>query len=149
MATAPKESAKSIPAHTPTSDDPFDFAPGWRPEPGSTVTGEVISVDMAENQYGPYPVVTVQQDDGEKIALHAFHTVFRNALERARPMPGAKMAVRYVGLVEEDRKGRKLDNPYHGYQVRMLDQTADDVWGKRSPDAPAGSGQFNDEPPWS
>lgn len=131
------------------ADDPFDFAPGWRPEPGSMVKGEVISVDMAENQYGPYPVVTVQQEDGEKIALHAFHTVFRNALERARPMPGARIAVRYVGEVTKDRNGRQLDRAYHGYQVRMLDQTADDVWGKRSNTGEAGStGQFNDSPPW-
>jgi hypothetical protein len=129
--------------------DPFDFAPGWRPEPGDTVTGEVISVDMAENQYGPYPVVTVQQEDGEKIALHAFHTVLRNAFERARPMPGIKLAVRYTGEITKYKNGRTLDNPYHGYQVRMLDQTADDVWGKRPNVGGETAGQFNDDPPWA
>ena len=152
MATSKdKTPATSLPAYEKSgtgaarADDPFDFAPGWRPEPGSTVTGEVVSVDLGENKWGSYPIVTVVQDDGEKIAIHGFHTVLRNALERARPMPGARMAVRYVGLVTEDKKGKALETDYHGYQVRMLDQTADDVWGKRSGDTTPAS-DFNDEP---
>ena len=146
---------KQTPADTSGSaaaaaDDPFDFAPGWRPEPGSTVQGEVLAVDMGENKWGSYPIVTIQQDvTGEKIAIHGFHTVLRNALERARPMPGRRIAVRYIGLVTEDKKGKPLETDYHGYQVRMLDQTADDVWGKQRKAVPdAAVDQFNDEPPF-
>jgi hypothetical protein len=144
MATSKDKTSGSAAAK---ADDPFDFAPGWRPEPMDTVTGEVTAVDMAENQYGPYPVVTVKHDNsGELVAIHGFHTVLRNAFERIRPMPGARIAVRYLGEVTEDKSGRKLSQSYYGYQVRALDQSADDVWGRRTPDTP--TSQFNDDPPF-
>jgi hypothetical protein len=136
------------------AEDPFDFAPGWRPEPGDTVIGKVEGLDRAENKWGAYPVVTLVTDDGERIAVHGFHTVLRNALRRARPMPGSRIAVRYVGLVSEDKSGKALVQDYHGYQVRMLDQDAGTFWGSDVQDddmwqtGPKDSNQFNDEPPF-
>jgi hypothetical protein len=112
-----------------TETDPFDFAEGWQPEPGSTVIGKVDTLDVGENQYGRYPIVTIVQDNGERLAIHAFHTVLRNAFKKTRPIPGVKIAVRYVGEVTEDKQGAKLATPYHGYQVRLMDQSAADFWG--------------------
>ena len=55
-------------------DDRLDnFAEAWKPEPGDKLIGTVVDLDERDSAYGdePYPIVTVQNDDGNELAFHA------------------------------------------------------------------------------
>jgi hypothetical protein len=164
-------------AEAPTgarSDDVFDYAPGWQPAKDESVVGKVVKLDRGENQWGAYPIVTLELDAGQTIgirdsaegesirtelvtlpgqmlAVHGFHHVLKGALRRARPMPGQRLAVKYLGMVDRQKSEGAQ---FHGYQVRVLDMDTTDFWGAPSAedmfgeDAPTSSGQFNDEPPF-
>ncbi len=56
-------------------DEEPEAVEAWRPDVGDELIGRVIRVNVRETDNGPYPVVTVLQDNGEKLALHAFHSV--------------------------------------------------------------------------
>ncbi len=75
------------------------FAEAWRPEPGDKLVGLIVDLDERVSQYSddPYPVVTVQTDDGEELAFHAFRTVARNELAKLRPAVGDRIGVAYHG----------------------------------------------------
>jgi len=122
----------------------FDYAPGWKPEPGDTVMGTVKALDNGYSQWGEYKIVTLIQENGEEVAVHAFHTVLENALKRIRPVPGDKIAIRYVG--EQTPKGDPNGKPFHVYQVRSMDAKGEEFWGK--PTAARNADAFNDEPPF-
>jgi hypothetical protein len=75
-----------------SADDPLrdellrPTAPGWRPEPGDVLIGEVAGLDERPGFAGEvYPIVTVHCEDGSYVAVHAFHTVLRGELERQAP----------------------------------------------------------------
>jgi len=61
--------------------------------------------------WGDYPVVTVQNDDGI-FQWFAFGTVARNQLEHAAPQPGDKIGIKYQG-----KKTSGAGNEYHNYRV--------------------------------
>ena len=103
-----------------------EAATGWNPEPGETLVGVITSIKSSNpNEYGVYPIVTLQTDDGTMVALHCFHQVLRSRLLEKRPAPGERMAVQYLGEVEKD------DRPYHNYAVvvdRPTDTEAQATW---------------------
>lgn len=120
----------------------FDYAPGWKPNPGDWFVGEVIGLDKGSSEWGAYPIVTYKLDTGEKLALHAFHKVAKNALRSIRPTIGTRMGVKYLGEIE--RKESKGDL-FHGYQFRVLDQvSAEDFWGA----VPEEGDMFSEPPPF-
>jgi len=145
--------AKATPAATaPHDDSEFDFAEGWRPEPGDVLRGKVVDVTRTQDRFNAdktYPIVTIEREDGEQVAVHAFHIVLQNALRQVRPMPGDSLAIKYGG-----RKARKGDDEattddrdkFHVYQVRKLNVTANELWGAVATES--GTDQFNDEPPF-
>lgn len=69
----------------------------WRPDPGSQVVGRVASMQMRENEYGPYPAVILDPGDGPLILVHCFGAILKNEVDRAGLDVGDRMAVRYVG----------------------------------------------------
>lgn len=76
-----------------------EFPKGWRPKPGDKLVGVVTGIDVRDGDYGRYPVVTVETEDGE-IAVHAFHTVLKRELARQRPRPGERIGIAYHGRDE-------------------------------------------------
>jgi hypothetical protein len=90
-------------------------AEAWRPDAGDVLIGEVVELDerrgFAER---PYSVVTVRTDDGDYVAFHAFHTVARDELARARPKVGDRLGVGYHGLVD------KGESRYELYRVKVV-----------------------------
>lgn len=91
-------------------------AKGWLPDAGDTITGKVARISMSDNstsEYPAYPIVTVKRDDnGEYVAVHAFHTLLRDGLRKLRPGIGAPLMITYVGKV-----AGKNDRDYHNYVV--------------------------------
>ena len=83
----------------------------WKPNPGDQLVGRVIGVEMRENEYGVYPLVLLDLPGGPIALVHAFHTILRNAVERAGLDVGDTLAVRYLG-----RRGK---NDMADYTVRV------------------------------
>jgi hypothetical protein len=91
-------------------------AEGWRPSPGDVLIGEVTAIEerrgFAER---PYPVVTVRTDEGEFVALHAFHTVAKDELAKLQPRVGDRFGVAYLGLVRKED-----DSRYELYRMKVV-----------------------------
>ncbi len=92
-----------------------DYATAWKPEPGDTLIGQVTEITERDGGYGVYPIVTVKRDDGEELALHAYHTVAQNELAEQRPQIGERIGIKYVGRVA----GKDAKGSYHAYRIKV------------------------------
>lgn len=86
-------------------------ATGWRPEIGDKVVGKVVEISERDGEWGTYPLVVLELDGGELIALHAFHQVFKSELARLRPSEGDRLGVKYLGIPPGKR--------YESYRVAL------------------------------
>jgi hypothetical protein len=81
-----------------------DFAPGWNPkDPGAPqqVLGAVTDIGQGSDFNGdPYLIYTIRQEDGERIAVHAFSTVLKQELAKYRIKLGSEVGVKYLGKPE-------------------------------------------------
>jgi hypothetical protein len=85
---------------------------GWRPEEGESLTGKVVSVDTRPSDYGDdYPLVEVERENGEVVAVHGFHSVLKRELARLRPAPGDTIGIKYFG------KAQGRNQTYEKYRV--------------------------------
>jgi hypothetical protein len=98
----------------------FAYAEAWRPDRGDILEGVVTEITQYDGGgYGSYPIVTVKQDDGTSVAVHAFHTVLRNELARLDVQVGEGIAILYAGP-QKTRDGKAM---YEGYRVKMPGRT--------------------------
>lgn len=75
------------------------FAEAWVPaEENEAVSGIVVSRSSRDGGYGEYPILTIEQSDGSRIAVHGFSTVLKNEIEAQNPSAGDEIAVRYDGI---------------------------------------------------
>lgn len=88
-----------------------DFAPPWRGEPGEILIGKVTMISRVAGKFGAYPCVTIQKDDGEELAFHAFRSVAKSELARCRPVLGDEIGILY--------QGPQKDTDYHMYRIRV------------------------------
>lgn len=113
-----------------------ESAEGWNPSDGDTLMGVIKSIKASQpNEYGIYPIVTVETDDGNIVAVHCFHTILRTRLLEKRPAPGERIAIRYIG---ERQTKRDDDRSYHNYAVvvdRPTDTEAQATWDAFSDDS--------------
>ena len=113
------------------SEEETGYAEGWKPEPGNTVAGVVTDIAATDNGWGPYPVLTLKQEGGGEIAVHAFHDVLRKELARRRPGVGADLEITYLGLKKP--KGG-TGNGYHAYRVRSSTDSVGYDWDSELPE---------------
>jgi hypothetical protein len=92
-----------------------EYAEAWKPDPGDKLIGSVVEISQRDGTFGAYPILTVRQDDGTELALHAFHTVVANELARARPEIGERIAIKYIGM----KPGSDGRAGYHAYKVAV------------------------------
>ncbi len=92
-------------------DEEQEQVEGWRPTEGQELIGTLVRVNERTTENGSYKVYTVQEPDGERLALHAFHKVLKDRLEEDPPRLGDEIAVRYLGL----KQGESFS--YHNYRV--------------------------------
>jgi hypothetical protein len=136
-----------------SSDDVFEFAPGWMPEDGERLIGTVADRGIGEGEFGKYIVITLRPDADQEIhvseektrmpytttgdeddlvAVHCFGAVLDNAIRSIRPAVGARLGFRKVG--KRTRKGGDPDvarDQFNAWQVRDLSpKTEDDIFGK-------------------
>jgi hypothetical protein len=118
---------KEVSMTTPNLADSLDkdYADAWRHEVSDKIIGEVVDLSEREGKFGVYPIVTLRQDDGTELAVHAFHDVLANELGRIAPSPGDVIGIRYMGKHPE--KG------YHQYRVRRAGGSSSVNWAKYGP----------------
>jgi hypothetical protein len=105
-----------------TSTDPFaerDRAPAWTPQPGGKAIGRIAGFATWDAGFGRYPIVVIDQDNGERVAVHAQRKILARELADIQPGAGERIAIRYEGEVER----RDGNGTYHGYTVRMPDRS--------------------------
>jgi hypothetical protein len=149
-----------------SSDDVFDFAPGWMPNEGESLIGTVTDRSIGEGEFGQYLVITLRPDAGQKInvrqegtqmeyetdgteddvvAVHCFGAVLDNAVRKLRPAVGARLGFKKLG--KRLRKGGDENNTrdwFNAWTVRDLSvKTDDDLFGPAT-----STGDFNDDPPF-
>lgn len=113
-ATAPMTLAERIALAT---------APGWRPNTGEEKTLEkvtVIGLRMHhDEEYGNSPVVVYRKQDGNFIAVYAFHTVLRERLAELKTAVGSVQTLVYLGSQESNTRKDPEGNPqrYESYYV--------------------------------
>jgi hypothetical protein len=112
----------------------------WRPDQDDPplLIGKVIEVEVGQSDYGRYPIIVVRLDDGSEKAVHGFHSVLQNELQKTRPNIGERIGIKYLGDVET-KPGSRYKS-YKGYRVKVeresgafdwakLDQASDDLSG--------------------
>lgn len=109
------------------------FAEAWRPTTaGEKIVGRVVDVDLRESEYGaPYPIVTIETDDGVELAFHGFHTVARRELAKQRPQVGDRIGIAYHGRGEPSRPGMSGAELYRIIVERAEPEPVD--WGAVDP----------------
>lgn len=113
-----------------------DFADAWRPAAGDRLVGTVISLSERPGFEGrPYPIITIQPDEGEPLAVHAFHGVLMDELGKAGPKVGERLGIKYLGKVDGGGRGS-----YHSYRVAVDRPVAAIDWSRYSEDVPADGG---------
>lgn len=96
-------------------------AEGWNPSEGDTIIGTIVDIKASrENEYGIYPIVTLATENGN-VAVHAFHTLLKDALMEQRPVVGEKVAIAYLG----EKQSKNDERTYHNYSV-VIDRPSDD-----------------------
>jgi len=107
-----------------------DLAPAWRPDKddSAVLVGEIVDIDEGTSDYDPYPLLTIRQDDGTELAVHAFHTVLKNELIRQRPKIGERIGIKYLG--EQPTKPGSKFKSFIGYKVKVDRAAAEFDWSK-------------------
>jgi hypothetical protein len=80
---------------------------------GEMLIGQVVDVAERTGFAGErYPLVTVEQENGERVAFHAFHAVAKDELARLRPKVGELIGIAYHG--RDPQKG------YERYRLQVV-----------------------------
>jgi hypothetical protein len=93
---------------------------GWRPEPGDTIAGKIVSTDKGWSDFKNafYPILTIQTAEGE-ISVHCFHQTLLSRLKAMRPKIGDDISITYQGK-RETKDGKRtaaiysVKGPDHG-----------------------------------
>lgn len=89
-------------------------AEGWKPAVDDEIEGDIVEISFRDGGWGPYPIVTLQLDDGTFIAIHAFHFVLKDRLvNELQIAQGDRLAVKYLGAKTPKDGGK----PYENYKA--------------------------------
>lgn len=86
-----------------------EFPPAWRPEPGDVLVGKVVRYDRGFTMYGEVRTVTIERDNGERVAVWLSSTVLLNEFAKQKPKPGERIGLKYLGM--------HPDRGYHRYKL--------------------------------
>jgi hypothetical protein len=102
----------------------------WRSQEGDVLIGTVVDryeregIMKNDGTIPLYPVVEVRIGSGDILAFHAFHTAAQSQIEKRNPQPGDFIAVRRLGEVPSQTKGRQ---PYTDYAITVRKHVPDGV----------------------
>jgi hypothetical protein len=131
MVSKPKDTAAELEEYFARMEQAK--APAWRPEPNSTIVGEVVGRSMREGEHGKYPVITyLNKQTGEIVNLHAFHQMIRERLAELGTNIGDVHVITYLGsrVTNKTKDADPKDQTrYHDYYVEPfgeVSKTAED-----------------------
>ena len=106
------------------------LAPAWRPDKDDpdVLIGTVVDIQQGTSDYEPYPLLVIEQENGEEKAVHGFHTVLKNELIRQRPQIGERIGIKYLG--EQPTKPGSKFKSFIGYRVKVDRATSEFDWSK-------------------
>jgi hypothetical protein len=90
----------------------------WRPADNddhpNPVVGTVVEVTTGTGDYGDYPLIFVQDEDGNEWRVHCFGSVLQSRIAALKPEPGDEIGIKYLG--EEPAKAFPGKN-YKNFKV--------------------------------
>lgn len=91
---------------------------GWQPNPGDKIAGEVVEKSTANaGGYGDYPMLVLKRANGERTAVHAFHQVLQNELERHSVRTGDRIAIKFEGEMNFKTPQQGKGEKFSAYRV--------------------------------
>ena len=120
-----------------------EYAPAWRPDAGDEISGRVVQLDARESDYGPYPILTLEDEGGTQVAVHCVHGVLRREIARRyepTAIVGQQMRIKYEGK-QKTRDGKR---DFHNYRVFGGNKQSTYDWSQDLPEEerrPASSAQ--------
>jgi hypothetical protein len=109
-----------------------DFAPGWRPQEGDKIIGQVIDLAQgwSDESESYYPIVTVHNEEtDEDVAIHCFHFVLQKKMKELKPKVGERIGIIYKGKVPT-KDGKRTVAVYN---VKIDGRTVD-IWSDPIPE---------------
>ena len=121
------------------------------PLEGKFTRGEV----RTGGEWGDYPILFIEKDDGSEVAVHAFRTVLLNELTSTAPKIGERVQLFYGGTQKPKGSGK----PYHVYKVKVIGREGgsfnwgrfggtDDFMPEPAPEQPSSQLQDGDDLPF-
>lgn len=85
------------------------MADKWVPSEMPVVEGEIVSINQASSEYGPFQTIELRTATGTNYSVAAFHAVLKRQVEEAGLEPGDTIRVEYLGK-GTSKKGREFNN---------------------------------------
>lgn len=111
----------------------------WQPQPGDSITGEVVEVKEIEGKFDKpgetHPFVDILTDREHLIGVRFFagHTVAKNEVRKQGVKPGDMIGVKYLGKIS------KNGNTYEGWRI-VVEHTGPPVTtSEPAPEVPHGT----------
>ena len=105
----------------------------WIPKaPGDTIVGVFLSVGSGIKPFGPAKFAVLATDEGER-TVWFFSEAIRSGFLRAKPAPGERVAVRYLGKEQAKNPTPGRAKEYNNFKVvvdRPLSSSAEVDWEK-------------------
>ena len=109
----------------------------WRPSEGDILEGTVKKLLARTSDFGVYPVAVIDTGDANYTAVHAFHSILRDALKELKTKPGDDIVIVYQGKIRSNKPygydaetNEPLFRSYHSYVVigNGVDSTVEFTW---------------------
>lgn len=101
----------------PTFD--MEYAPGWRPSEGDVIVGKVVelSKNWSTQTNSFYPIITIEKEGGEKVAIHCFHFALKQKVLELRPQVGETIGCQFIGKRPQKNNASRTVAVY-GFKVK-------------------------------
>jgi len=137
-----------------TQVDGFVEAVAWRPDDpkadgnhDNPIEGVLTGVEMfTGGEWDDYPILFLELDNGEQVAVHCFRTLLKNKVIELAPKYGERLKIGYGGEHKPKGGGRA----YHLYRVAIVGREGGSFnWGRLDPSAADDSGRviYNEPEP--
>lgn len=115
------------------------YPESWIPKKkDDTLAGKFVRLEMGNTDWGPAPIVIIEDETGKERSVWLFHEAALNQFKQAAPQPGDSVAIVYGGEVEAKNPKPGRSKTYHSYRVVKDGNSAssvawDNLSGKSAP----------------
>lgn len=95
------------------------------PDHPNPLVGKIVEIDEGDGDYGPYPILYIEDEAGNEWRWHVFGGVAQGRIIKLRPAVGDNIGVRFLGTVPSKTKGYK---PYANWKI-VLEKASGEAAG--------------------